>query len=448
MVWIHLLVICGLFWVLYRTEKKEVSFGKRILLALLFGIGVGVAGQILYPDPAALKETISWLNIVAYGYVRLLKLIVTPLVLVSILSSILQIKDVKTFRTTGLYIIGILLFTTMIAAAIGAASALGYGLSAAGMPAGDAELGASQKMEGKLGGFQAKSIQEQLIEIIPTNVFYAFSGQGSADTLSVVFIAAAVGLCILKIRQYKPETAEFLAKIVGAVQDIVMEFVEFILKITPYSILVLIAKFIASSNLESILKLVSFVAASYTAILLMFVVHLLLLAVAGRNPWQYIKEAFPVLSFAFTSRTSAGTLPLTVHALETRLGVSRGIANLSASFGISIGQNGCAGVYPAMLAVMIAPTVGIDPLSAGFLIKLVFVTALGSLGIAGVGGGATFAALVVLSTMGLPVGLVGLLIAIEPLIDMGRTALNVSDAMVTAMITEAWTGKEETAKTI
>ena len=225
-----------------------------------------------------------------------------------------------------------------------------------------------------------------------------------------------------------------------------MEIVDFILRITPYSILALITKFIAMSSLDSILKLITFVVASYTAILLMFAVHLLLLSLARYNPLHYVQKAFPTLSFAFMSRTSAGTLPLTVRTLEKDLGVSGGIANLSASFGISIGQNGCAGVYPAMLAVMIAPTVGIDPFTLPFLLKLVIVTALGSLGIAGVGGGATFAAIVVLSTMGLPVGLVGLLIAIEPLIDMGRTALNVSDAMVTALLTQRLTGEQPADK--
>ncbi|MPM96742.1 L-cystine uptake protein TcyP [bioreactor metagenome] len=139
--------------------------------------------------------------------------------------------------------------------------------------------------------------------------------------------------------------------------------------------------------------------------------------------------------FAFTSRTSAGTLPLTVETLTNKLGVPSGYANMAASFGVSIGQNGCAGIYPAMLAVMVAPTVGINPLDIAFLVKLVIVVALGSFGIAGVGGGATFASLVVLSTMGLPVEIVGLLIAIEPLIDMGRTALNVSGAMVAGVAT-------------
>ncbi|MGH7447525.1 MAG: cation:dicarboxylate symporter family transporter, partial [Longimicrobiales bacterium] len=107
----------------------------------------------------------------------------------------------------------------------------------------------------------------------------------------------------------------------------------------------------------------------------------------------------------------------------------------SATFGATIGQNGCAGLYPAMLAVMIAPSVGIDPTSFHFLISLVIVATLGSVGIAGVGGGATFAAILVLSTLGLPVALAGLLISIEPLIDMGRTAVNVSGAMTAGAVT-------------
>jgi L-cystine uptake protein TcyP (sodium:dicarboxylate symporter family) len=100
-----------------------------------------------------------------------------------------------------------------------------------------------------------------------------------------------------------------------------------------------------------------------------------------------------------------------------------------------MGQNGCAGLYPAMLVVMIAPAVGIDPLNFGFLIKVVIIVAISSFGVAGVGGGATFAALIVLSALNLPVGLAGLLISIEPLIDMGRTSLNVSGAMTTGTIT-------------
>ena len=108
---------------------------------------------------------------------------------------------------------------------------------------------------------------------------------------------------------------------------------------------------------------------------------------------------------------------------------------MSASFGATMGQNGCAGIYPAMLAIMIAPTVGIDPLSPGFLLQLVLIIGISSFGVAGVGGGPTFAAIIVLSSMGLPVGLAGLLISVEALIDMGRTALNVNGSMISGTIT-------------
>ncbi|MBP2631729.1 MAG: sodium:dicarboxylate symporter [Firmicutes bacterium] len=438
---INIFLLLILFYGLYAMQKKQIDFGKRVITGLLAGVVFGIGLHWVFGGASPIvKETNSWFDIVGSGYVRLLKLIVVPLVLVSITSSIIQIKDLKTFRKTGVLVIGILLFTTAIAASIGAASAIGFNLSASGIEAGDAELGAAKSIETKLGSFQAKPMQQQLIEIIPTNIFQSMTGQGSADTLSVVFVAALIGISILKIRQYKPETAEFLTKGIEALQEIVMQVVDFVLMITPYGVLVLITKFISTSNLAEILKLVQFVLASYVALILMFIVHLLLLVIMGFNPVQYVKNSFPVLAFAFTSRTSAGTLPLTVDALINKLGVSQGVANLSASFGVSIGQNGCAGIYPAMLAIMIAPTVGIDPLTPMFLIKLVVVVALGSFGIAGVGGGATFAALVVLSTMGLPVGLVGLLIAIEPLIDMGRTALNVSGAMTTAIVAEKLSG--------
>ena len=130
------------------------------------------------------------------------------------------------------------------------------------------------------------------------------------------------------------------------------------------------------------------------------------------------------------ARSSAGAVPLNIETQTRALGVDEATANFAASFGMSIGQNGCAGIYPAMLATIIAPTVGIDVFSPTFVAGLVAVVVISSFGVAGVGGGATFASLIVLGTMGLPIEIVGLLASVEPLIDMGRTALNVSDSMV------------------
>ena len=151
----------------------------------------------------------------------------------------------------------------------------------------------------------------------------------------------------------------------------------------------------------------------------------------------------PLLAFAFTSRSSAGAIPMNIQTQTQALGTLAGIANFSASFGATMGQNGCAGIYPAMLAVMIAPTVGIDPFTVNFIATLIAIVTIGSIGVAGVGGGATFAALIVLSSMNLPVALVGLLISIEPLIDMGRTALNVSGSVTAGTVTSRILGQTD-----
>lgn len=151
----------------------------------------------------------------------------------------------------------------------------------------------------------------------------------------------------------------------------------------------------------------------------------------------------PVLTFAFTSRTSAGSIPMNVATQNKLLGIPDGIANFAASFGATIGQNGCAGIYPAMLAVMIAPTVGVNPMDLHFIVPLIAIITISSFGVAGVGGGATFAALIVLSALDFPVALAGLLISIEPLIDMGRTALNVSGSITAGTVTSRLLGQTD-----
>jgi len=219
--------------------------------------------------------------------------------------------------------------------------------------------------------------------------------------------------------------------------------VRMVIGLTPYGVLALMLKVTASSSGDDILNLLGFIIASYLAIFLMFCVHAFLIFLAGKSPADYFKRVWPVLTFAFTSRSSAATIPLNVETQIRELNVASPIANLSATFGTTIGQNGCAGIYPAMLAVMVAPTMGVNPLDPIFILTLVGVVAISSFGVAGVGGGATFAALIVLPAMGFPVALVALLISIEPLIDMARTALNVSGSMTTGLVTSRLLGMPE-----
>ena len=218
-------------------------------------------------------------------------------------------------------------------------------------------------------------------------------------------------------------------------QALVLKLVRMVIGFTPYGVLALMFNVAAGSDIGDIVDLLGFILASYLAILVMFLVHGGLLLLFGVNPGRYFKTVIPVLTFAFTSRSSAATIPLNVETQINALGNSPAVANFSASIGATVGQNGCAGIYPAMLAVMTAPSMGVDPTALGFIISLVLIVTISSLGVAGVGGGATFAALIVLPALGFPVILVALLISIEPLIDMARTALNVNGSMTAGTIT-------------
>lgn len=443
---INVLIMAAIIFGLYIMQKKHISFTKRVLLALVVGIVYGGILQIIYgPSSDVVSQSNSWFSIVGTGYVRLLRMIVVPLIFISITSAIIK-QNSKNLGKMSAQIIAVLLITTAISALVGIGASSIFGLSAEGLEFGESELAASERLEIRLEDFKSKPIQEQIVEIIPTNPFYSMTGQGSSATLSVVVFAAIIGIATLGVRKKKPESAEFFVRIVSSLQDIIMRMVTLILRLTPYGVLVLMTRVVSTSNFSEILRLVKFVLASYVAIIVMFIVHFIILAILGLSPAKYIKKSATALTFAFTSRSSVGTIPLNIETQIEKLGVSEGHANLSASLGTSIGQNGCAGIYPAMLAVMIAPTVGINPLAPAFLIKLVIITALASFGIAGVGGGATFAALTVLSAMGLPVGLVGLLIAIEPLIDMGRTALNVSGSMLSGVVSSRLMGELDLAK--
>lgn len=238
----------------------------------------------------------------------------------------------------------------------------------------------------------------------------------------------------------EPEKGNLLKRGVDAIYALVMGIVTFVLRLTPYGILAIMTKTVMTSNFEAVWTLGKFVLASYAALITMFIIHLILVTVVGLNPSTYVKKTGETLLFAFTSRSSAGTLPLNVQTQTQRLGVPEGVANFAGSFGLSIGQNGCAGIYPAMLAIMIAPSAGVD-IDLPFILSVIGVVVISSFGVAGVGGGATFAAILVLSTLNLPIALAGVLISVEPLIDMGRTALNVNDSMLAGTATAKLTGQ-------
>ncbi|MGE3842066.1 MAG: cation:dicarboxylase symporter family transporter [Vicinamibacterales bacterium] len=439
------LVFTALLVVLGVLGRRRVSFNVRVFVALALGVACGAMLQAIGGAGSdATRLTVVGVGVLASAYTRLLEMIVTPLVFVAIASAIVRLSDTGGFGRMAAQVTGVLVGTAAIAALVGILAAAVFGLNASSLQRGENEDRAAQRIETRLQDFQTRPIPQQIVEIIPTNPFYALSGQGPSPTLSVVFVSAFVGIALRGLRRTQAESAARLTKALEALHDLVMRLVRLVLRLAPFGVLALMTRFLLNSNGSEIARLFAFVVASYCAIGVMFGIHLLIVTGLGLSPMAFVRKANAALTFAFTSRSSAATLPLTVQTQVERFGVPEGLAGLAASLGTSVGQNGCAGIYPAMLAVMIAPTVGVDPLAFSFIATLVVVVALGSIGIAGVGGGATFAALTVLSAMGLPVGLVGLLIAIEPLIDMARTALNVSDALVAGLVTARVNGVLDT----
>ena len=256
-----------------------------------------------------------------------------------------------------------------------------------------------------------------------------------------MIFASFIGFAYLRVARKQPDRGELLKRAIDAIYSLVMAIVTFVLRLTPYGVLAIMANTLSTSDFGAIWTLGKFLIASYAALITMYIIHLIILSLLGISPIRYVKKTLEVLIFAFTSRSSAGALPLNVQTQTRRLGVPEGIANFAATFGLSIGQNGCAGIYPAMLAIMVAPVANVE-IDLQFIVTLIAVVIISSFGVAGVGGGATFASILVLSTLNLPVALAGVLISVEPLIDMGRTALNVNDSMLagtgTAKLTKHW----------
>ncbi|GIN69881.1 L-cystine uptake protein TcyP [Bacillus sp. J14TS2] len=439
---VNIIVFLLLIGLLFYMQKRHFSFSKRVFSALGLGIVLGLYIHLVFGTVSSVTEhSVEWFDVVGSGYISFLKMIVMPLVFISIVSAFTKLKLTSNLGKISALVIGILIGTTAIAAAIGIATSLGFQLEGIELEAGEAEAQRNTQLEQTVGDVEGMTIPQQIVSLFPQNPFMELTGARPTSTIAVVIFAAIIGIAYLGVKRKEPEHADFFAKIVETIYTIVMRVVTLILRLTPYGVLALMAKVTATSDYSAIVKLGKFVVASYVAIIVMFIVHLLLLLLAGKNPITYIKKVIPVLTFAFTSRSSAGALPLNIKTQHQELGVSEGISNFAGSFGLSIGQNGCAGIYPAMLAIMVAPTAGVNPLDPVFLGTVVLIVAISSFGVAGVGGGATFAALLVLSALDLPIGIVGLLISVEPLIDMGRTALNVSGSMTAGVLTGKITGE-------
>ena len=215
-----------------------------------------------------------------------------------------------------------------------------------------------------------------------------------------------------------------------------------VIKFMPYAVVALLANTITSQGISSIVSVLQFILALYISVAILFIIHLIFITLNGLNPITYIKNSTEALLLAFTSRSSLGTLPVTIESLVQNHGVDEGLSSFTASLGANMGMNGCAGIYPALMAVTLANMAGVN-MDMSFYVMLLIVITISSFGIAGLPGTATMAVSVVISGVGLGsyFPLVGGILAIDPILDMGRTMINVNGAMVSSITVGKSLGK-------
>ncbi|HEX5567766.1 MAG TPA: dicarboxylate/amino acid:cation symporter [Streptomyces sp.] len=399
-----------------RTRRlpwlPRVPFWAQILLGLVLGVLLGWIAR---------SGDVAWLGTaldrIGGTFVQLLKLAVGPLVFFAITISITNLRNVSNAARLATRTLLWFMVTSLIAVGIGLAIGLltnpgaGTGLSA--------KDGARPENSGTWLDF--------LTGIIPTDVVTPFT---ELKVLQIVFMAAVIGVAALRLG----ERAAPLLSFGEAALALLQKALWWVIRLAPLGTLGLIGRAINEYGWDLLGQYATFTIDVYVGCLLvLFGVYPLLLATVARvNPLQFFRGAWPAIQLAFVSRSSVGTMPLTQKVTE-RLGVPREYASFAVPFGATTKMDGCAAIYPALAAIFIAEIFGVS-LGVGDYILIAFVSVIGSAATAGLTG-ATVMTTLTLSTLGLPLEGVGLLLAIDPILDMIRTATNVAgQAMIPVLV--------------
>ena len=434
---ISLVVLAIAFFIIYQLQKRKTSFFIRMLVGLILGILIGLGVQAIegFPDGSTvvLQETKTWYGLFGRTFIAFIRMLVIPLVFVSIVKVILDFGGDKQLTKVTRRGIFWLLFTTGIAAILGILIA-----SVMGLGKGDEIIQTAAKSR------EYTTIVDTFVNLVPNNIVSAMNNN---NIIGLVIFSALVGIAANRMTPKAPEAMGIFKQFIDALHKIVMSITMTIIKYMPYAVIALLAGTIIANGIPAVIKVSSFVLAIYIATFIMMSIHLVIVGAHGLSPWMFLKKARDTLVMAFSSRSSVGTLPMAISSLTERMGVSAGTANLIPSLGTTMGMNGCAGFFPALLVMMVGNMVGIE-MDLQFYIMLVIVIVIGSIGIAGVPGTATIAATIALSGMGMGeyFPLIGMVLAIDPMIDMGRTMTNISGALTASVVTDKELGLLDDAK--
>lgn len=405
---------------LYFMAKKKVKFSYRVLTSLFIGIIVGLLlGNVKTTINGESDTIMATVRPIGQLYLRLIQMVVMPLVLTSIIRSFTNLDDTNLLKRIGLKTLFWLLLTTAIATIIG--------FTVAYIPS----LGKGFILDTSSGNRDVPLIENVILDFFPNNIFSALTGNFA---IPVVVFSIFVSVAIIVERKRHPERVEPFLKFNNSFNDIIVRITKFILRLTPYAVFSFITFAIGRNDIDALKQLGLYIVLIHVAMLIHFIfIQMGLLLINKISPIKFLKNFWPTMVVGFTTQSSYGTMPVNIKTLEERVGVSSKVANFVAPVGANVGMNACGGIFPAMVAVM---TVNAQGGSFTILeaVLLVLITTIASIGIAGVPGIATIAAAVTLSALGLPIAGIALVAAVDPLIDMSRTMINVTGVGVSATL--------------
>ena len=405
-------------------KKKKLSDTGKILLGLLLGAVFGIILNYLVPDSSIKNDVVinGVLYVIGNGFLKLMKMLVVPLVFTSLICGAAAIGDTKTLGKVGVKTIALYICTTALAVsvAIGVANLIrpGIGLNMSQIQAVDAVTTTTTQT----------SMTETLLDIIPDNPFGSLA---NGTMLQIIVFALIVGILIAKMG----ERAELLFNFASQCNDLMMEMTMLVMKAAPIGVFCLIAKTFSGLGLDAIIPLLKYVISVIAALAVQcFGVYMLMLFGFTRlNPFRFFKKFLPVFGFAFSTATSNATIPLSIETLEDKMGVSRRISSFTIPLGATINMDGTS-IMQGVAVVFASQAYGVHLGLNGYLTVIATAT-LASIGTAGVPSVGLITLSMVFQSVGLPIEAIALIMGIDRILDMIRTAVNVTgDAVCTTIV--------------
>lgn len=405
-------------------QKKKIGLTTKIFIALLAGAIFGIVLCYMVPSGHVKDDIIvdGILYVVGQGFIRLMKMLVVPLVFCSLVCGSMAIGDTKKLGTVGVRTLIFYLFTTALAITV--ALSVGNIIN----PGIGLDMSAIKSNAAEVEEMAATSLSDTLLNIIPDNPLNSLA---SGNMLQIIVFALIVGVILAKLGERTETVGNFFSQF----NDIMMEMTMMVMSLAPIGVFCLISRTFANIGFSAFVPLAKYMVGVLLALAIQcFIVYLGLLKVfTGLNPLKFIKNFFPVMAFAFSTATSNATIPLSIDTLAKKMGVSKKISSFTIPLGATINMDGTA-IMQGVAVVFAAQAFGINLTMMDYL-TVIGTATLASIGTAGVPSVGLVTLTMVFNSVGLPVEAIGLIMGIDRILDMTRTAVNITgDAVCTTIV--------------